>query len=165
MKKTLRVLLDTNIYEFLYKKGLEDILKLVESGKLIIYGCKVIRDELREIPKSVKQDKKSYRNSLLKIYDKLVIEKHSYSLKRLNETLAEEYLTAYKSVKGGTSKRKIFPDFLIVAVATIHRLDIVISEDDKTMKSRLALKAYEKVNKEYNFTTPNFISLKEITKL
>jgi hypothetical protein len=79
--------------------------------------------------------------------------------------LAEEYWKDYKSNKGGTSKRKIFPDFLIVAVATIHWLDIVVSEDNKTMKSRIALKAYNKINKEKKFNTPKFISLNELIKL
>jgi rRNA-processing protein FCF1 len=159
-----RVILDTNVYEFLYQKDLNSVLNLVESNHIKIYGCKLIRDELREIPKTAKVEKKSYRNLLLNLYDKLT-GKHSYPIEKIIETLAEEYWIKYKFIKGGTAKRKIFPDFLIVAIATIHRLDIVVSEDDKTMKSKKAIKAYNIVNKNNYLETPNLLSLEKLLKL
>ncbi len=77
MQQPMRVMFDTNIYELLYKKDKERVLGLVESGKIIVYGCKTIRDELREIPPAVKFDGRSYRISLLFIYGNLT-EGHSY---------------------------------------------------------------------------------------
>ncbi|MDD5163098.1 MAG: hypothetical protein PHD95_02705 [Candidatus ainarchaeum sp.] len=158
MKKPTRTMLDTNTYEILYKKEFSKILHKIESGELIVYGCGVIRNELREIPKSVTVDGKNYRGLLLSIYDQLTKD-HTYPVESLAETLAEEY---WKSYSGGVAKRKIFPDFLIVAVATLHRLDIVVSEDDKTMKSKLAMQAYEKVNAKNCLETPKFISIEEL---
>ena len=160
MKEPLRALLDTNTYEILYKKQFANLVKLIESNLVIIYGCKIVRDELREIPKSVKVDGKSYRSVLLSLYDEFT-KNHSFPVEDLVGDLAEKYWGFYK---GGTSKRKIFPDFLIVAVATLHRLDIVVSADDKTMKSNPAKKAYDKVNLKNGFKTPRFITLEKLVK-
>jgi len=154
----IRAILDTNVYEYLYKYDLARIDRLIEKGELVVYGCKVIRDELREIPREFKADGKSYRNILLGIYDTIIGE-HSFPVEKIIEVLAEEYWVEYA---GGVAKRKLFPDFLIVATATIHNLDIIVSQDDRTMKSNPARKAYEKANQRNGFETPRFISLKEL---
>ena len=52
-------------------------------------------------------------------------------------------------------------DFLIVAQATISRLDIVVSEDNRTMLSKKSRDVYDKINKEHDLITPNFIGYKE----
>lgn len=158
MKTPTRAMLDTNTYEILYKKEFSKILRSIESGELIVYGCGIIRNELREIPKNVIVDGKNYRGLLLSIYDQLTKD-HTYPAESLAEALAEDYWKAYS---GGVAKRKILPDFLIVAVATLHRLDIIVSEDDKTMKSKLAMHAYEKVNAKNCFETPKFISIEKL---
>lgn len=158
MEEQLRAMLDTNTYEVLYKKDLSKILRSIESGELIVYGCRVIRNELREIPKGVIVDGKNYRGLLLSIYDKLT-KGHTYPVESLAEALAEEY---WKTYNGGVAKRKILPDFLIIAVATLHRLDIIVSEDDKTMKSKPAMQAYEKVNAKNCLETPRFISIEKL---
>ena len=160
MKEPLRAMFDTNTYEVLYEKDLPQLLELVESNFLIVYGCKVIRDELREIPKSLTVEGKSYRQTLLAIYDQIT-KNHSYPLESLSETLAEEYWQAYK---GGVAKRKMIPDFLIVAIATIHRLDIIVSEDERTMKSRPAIAAYKRVNGQKELQTPRFIRIEELAR-
>ncbi len=161
MKEPLRAMLDTNTYEVLYKKDPLPVARLVKSGRLIVYGCKAIRDELREIPTTVRVGGKSYRNMLLSLYDEFT-ENHSCPLESLAETLAEEYWQAYK---GGVAKRKMMPDFLIVAIATIHRLDIIVSGDEKTMKSGPALRAYKQVNEKKSLETPKFISLEQLVRL
>jgi predicted nucleic acid-binding protein len=158
MIKTLRAMLDTNVYAFLYEKDFPRITKLVEEKKLVVYGCKIIRNELREIPKSAKVEGKSYRNKMLSIYDSLT-KRHSVPVEKLVEILASEY---WKNYKGGTSKRKIFSDFLIVAAATIHKLDIIVSEDESTMKSEPAIKAYDEANKKNGFKTPKFIEIEKL---
>jgi HD-GYP domain-containing protein (c-di-GMP phosphodiesterase class II) len=158
MKQQTRAMFDTNTYEFLYEKEPLSIIKLIKSGFLIVYGCKVIRDELREIPPTVKVDGKNYRNMLLSLYDDFT-KNHSYPVEGLAETLAEEY---WKEYHGCISKRKMLPDFKIVAVATIHRLDIIVSGDNKTMKAKNAMKAYETANKRNGLETPKFVSIEEL---
>ena len=153
-----RVLIDTNVYEKLYEYDLARVYALIESGKIIVYGCKVVRDELREIPPSVRVDGKSYRNQLLLLYGDLV-GKHSFPVESVIEFLAEEY---WKEYNGGIPKRKIFSDFLIVATASIHKLDIIVSNDERSMKSNPAVKAYDKANQINSFSTPRFISIEEL---
>ncbi|MBI4162733.1 MAG: hypothetical protein HY513_03545 [Candidatus Aenigmarchaeota archaeon] len=55
-------------------------------------------------------------------------------------------------------------DMLIVAEATISELDIVVSEDNRTMISHPAKKAYYTTNKDHNFITPNFIGYDEFKR-
>ncbi|HZX20447.1 MAG TPA: hypothetical protein VFF13_05525 [archaeon] len=158
MTKYLRAMLDTNVYALLYKSGLEKISEMVESGKLVVYGCGVIRKELRAIPPAIKEDGKSYRNSLLGVYDKLA-GKHDVPVAELSHELAKQYIKEYT---GGTSRYKIYADFLIVATATIHGLDLIVTEDEKTMKSRLARAAYNKVNEKNGLTTSVFVELEKL---
>ena len=161
MNEKLRIILDTNTYEFIKQKYLPHVLHLLKSKKIVIYGCKTVREELRNIPKSDKIDGKSRRNILLSLYDELVKD-HDYFVGKIVEILAEEYWKAYA---GGIPKRKIFPDFLIVAVASMHNLDIVVSEDESSMKSNPALQAYRKVNERSKFRTPNFNTLDDLLSL
>ena len=76
--------------------------------------------------------------------------------------MAEEY---WKEYEGGSPKTKIFSDFLIVAISTIHRLNLIVSEDNRTMKAPVSMNAYEKANQRNALKTPKFISIKEIAKL
>ena len=156
--KQLKAMIDTNLYERIFKYDLQRILELIGREKILVYGCKTIRDELRNIPKSVRFEGKSYRGQLLSLYDDLV-GKHSFPVENVAESLAMEYWEEYK---GGVPKRKIFPDFLIVSTATIHNLDIIVSGDERTMKSGPAKKAYDIANRNNGFTTPRFISINEL---
>ena len=154
----MRAMFDTNTYALLYEYDLPRILKLVESGQLVVYGCQVIRNELRDIPKDVVVERKNYRIQLLFVYDKLVKDR-SYPVERVVEVLANEYWSEYR---GSIPKRKILPDFKIVAVASIHELDVIVSEDERTMKAGAAKRAYEIVNHRNAFRTPKFLSLHEL---
>ncbi len=156
----LRAILDTNIYEALYRKDLWRVSSLIESHRLIVYGCKIVRDELRDIPKSLMVDGRNYRNLLLSVYD--TVAKRTLPVENLSEALAEEYWLAYE---GGVPKRKMVPDFLIVAIATIHNVDIVVSEDERTLKSGPARRAYEQVNQKKKLKTPGIITLEKLLSL
>jgi hypothetical protein len=80
-------------------------------------------------------------------------------------SLASKYFIVYKEL-GGTAKEKdIENDFLIVAAASIKSLDVVVSEDNKTMKDRTAMKSYEIVNKLNGLRTPEFIGYELFKKL
>src|SRR3989344_7570346 len=125
----IRAMIDTNVYEFLYKEHLDDLKNLIDSNKFIIYGCRVVRAELREIPQEIKYEGRNFRNALLSLYDR-VAGKHSYPVEGVAEFIAEQYWMEYI---GGIAKRRILDDFRIVAVASIHGLDVVVSEDEHSM--------------------------------
>ena len=151
-------MLDTNVYESLLFRYLDNLTKMIEQGQIIVYGCNIVRKELRETSKSAKYEGKSFRNALLSAYDN-VTDSHSYPAESVVDFIAEEY---WKGYEGGIAKRKMMKDFRIVAVSSIHNLDIIVSEDNHSMKSRLAIEAYIKVNERNGFRTPMFYSINQI---
>jgi len=71
--------------------------------------------------------------------------------------LAKEYYKVYNELEGMRSSDEIMNDMLIVACGSIHELDIVVSEDRKTMSSEKCIKAYRIVNGLRKYKTPDFI--------
>ncbi len=156
--RLLKVLLDTNIYGVLVEKGkLGLVEQILKTGKVAVYGCKLIRDELRETPAWKSAAGKKLRNTMLQTHDVLV-GKHLIQITPAITRLATEYARVYR---GNVSVSQMLADFLIVSTATIKGLDVVCSEDDKTMKSGKAIQAYRQINQENGLETPNFIGFKE----
>ena len=161
MPEKLRAILDTNVYGILLEDKTHLIPKINKSEKICIYGFEVIRKELRAIPKDTILNDENFRISALKLYDALVHD-HSLNVNTFIMKLAKNYQEAYN---GGISKEKLWKDFLIVAAATIHQLDIVVSQDQHSMLSDLAVKAYNEVNEKYQLVTPKFYSITELERL
>ena len=156
LEKSLRVLLDTNVYGNIFDIGdPEEFLVSVEKSDLIICGCDVIRKELRKIPKEQK-----LRKLALSAYDLLVDFKRNYAVNDLVKTLAVEYSGHYSS-----SFKNMENDFLIVATASIHNIEIVVSDDEKTMTNSKAIKAYHAINQKFQLSVPKFIKFEEFKKL
>ena len=161
----LRIILDTSIYGKLIEDRLED--EIIEKANvhkhdLIIYGLRVIRNEIRAAPKHSK-DRYDLRTALLKLYDALIRD-HELEIKPLANTLALLYYRHYRKNGGSVSWKQMMNDMLIVAEATISKLDIIVSDDNRTMLSDPAKAAYLAVNKEHNLLTPNFIGYNEFKR-
>lgn len=166
----VRVLFDTSMYSRFIedKEGEKLVGAIIREEDFIVHNFKLIRNELRHIPKKkVVKDRqfhsKKLKIILLEIYDKIV------RGKPINETsgikqLAAEYLAEYIALKGGISGEKLENDFKIVACASLNGMDILYSEDDSSMKSEKARQAYLNVNLRHNLRTPNFISYNELKK-
>ena len=164
-----RVLPDTNFYELMLKYlEIEKIRKIKESGVIVFYGADIIRKELRATPKTkkeiVRNELLKLRNALLLIYD-LLIAKHQYTIDSKINQLSDNYYIAYKTLKGKATKEEIINDFKIVACASIHEINILVSNDNKTMLSAESKKAYNSVNSLNKLRTPNFIGFEEFKKL
>lgn len=157
-----RLLLDTNIYGELIFDGDFTKLKAAIPKKYVIHGFKVVRDELRDLPKEIKVEGKNLRIGLLHIYDELT--KKSYGVTEEMAALADDYYVNYRQMGGSKSKDKIYNDFLIVACASSQQIDVVVSEDTKTMLVENALKAYNLVNNVEKMKTPNFIGYLEFKR-
>ena len=158
-----RVLLDTNIYGDVVERGDAAIIRsLAEKGVheiLAVYGNSVVRKELREIPRKAEVSRK-LRLAVLSLYD-LLVGGRSLELTAGMCELAENYLRAYKELKGQLPRsklthEKLYNDFLIVATATMKNLDVVYLSDAETMLSEEALKAYRIVNDVKKLRTPGF---------
>lgn len=154
-----RLLADTNFYGILAKDA--ERLKVVSGIKsnsgLIVYGFKTIRDELRDIPKKIKIEGKSLRIDLLNLYDEIT-GKHSLGFNDVIAKRADDYYKAYREFGGFKPKNEISDDFIIVSCASLNNLDIVVSNDEKSMLAENALRAYNLVNSVIGKKTPKFIS-------
>ena len=164
-----RVMPDTNVYEFILRFVEKKVFEqAVVGGRLVFYGNNLIRKELREIPKVEQQmiggKMKSLRNALLSLYD-LMVGRHHYEITSQMEELAEKYFTVFKELGGNAAWKDLAADFTIVACASLHNLDLLVTEDAKTMTSDFAMKSYRSVNKLVGFSTPSFIRFQEFKTL
>ncbi|MBS3169277.1 hypothetical protein J4210_02230 [Candidatus Woesearchaeota archaeon] len=158
-----RLLLDTNIYGEMIFDAEYNLLKENIAKKVVVHGFKVVREELRDVPRSSRISGRNLRVALLHIYDEMV--KKSYVDDSTIKDLAEKYYIQYKKNGGNHSRDKMTADFSVVACATIHQIDIVVSEDNKTMLIETAIKAYNLINKSLQKRTPNFIGYLEFKRL
>src|SRR3989338_1384593 len=154
-----RVLLDTSVYGRLVsdETTLQSLEREQETHHIIVYGTRAIRQEIRRTPKNITLEGRKLRILLLNIYDTLVQkDNHDLAYNKLVETLSEDYFKEYKKEGGSLSTQEMSNDLIIIAVATIYQLDIVVSDDERSMFSKSARRAYEKVNKEYGMKNPIF---------
>ena len=155
----LRVIFDTNIYgKVLEEKNFEEITtKIKDDENFKVYGFQLIRKELRDTPKSEKLGKLSKRNLLLTLYDKLTKGKYLKDSIEINR-LALKIYNSYREFGGirNWNKTNIDVDFTIVACASFYKLDIVVSDDSKTLLSKPARKAYKHICVKEGTWQPNF---------
>lgn len=155
----LRVIFDTNIYgKLVEENNFRDIAtQIAEDKDFKIYGFQPIRKELRDTPKSAKLGKFNKRNLMLSLYDGITEGKYLKDSLKIHR-LAMKFYNTYRDFGGirNWQKTNIDIDFTIVACATFYKLDLVISDDSKTMLSKSALKAFKHVCVKEGFWQPNF---------
>ena len=156
-----KVIFDTNIYGNIIIDEKSELSKN-KLNQFIIYGNKVIKNELRNAPKKKDKYSKNLRMDLLRLYDDLV--KHDLKITKEVIELAENYYRIYKEFKGYIQYKKIINDFIIVACASLYKLDIVISSDEKSMLSINAVRAYNIVNEIKKLRTPDFINYEKFKR-
>jgi len=157
-----KILLDTNIYGKIVVDAEKKLIhakihSAQDSLSFLIYGFVIIRKELRAVKRVV--EGMNLRSDLLKVYDDLV--KKTYPLENEMERLAEEYFNTYLNLGGTTPKDKLFNDLLIIACASIKNLNVVVSEDRRTMLGEVAVRAYQQINNNNNYPQPEFLSYEE----
>ena len=159
----LRVIFDTNIYGLLLKEKDADELEsgIINDKEFIVYGYKPIRQEIRDIPKITKLSKKT-RILLLNLYDRVTSNHFLENSIKITE-LARKYYDYYRNsggIYGWDTSIRI--DFMIVACASFHGLDVIYSDDNKTLLGKPALKAYRHINLKENFRTPSFLKYTDL---
>lgn len=161
----LRVLLDTNIYgNLLEEADAEEIEQRIKEEKdFIIYNFPLIRKEIRNIPKLTEASRKA-RLSLLEMYDRIT-EGHFLKDSIEINNLAMKYYNQYRHLGGIYNwDTNIRVDFMIVACASFYGLDIVYSDDQRTMLGKTALKAYQHININERLRSPNFLKYIDLLK-
>ncbi len=159
----LRVIFDTNIYGRLASEpdGLTLEERIRNEKYFIVYGYAPIRQEIRNIPKSSKLSQRN-RMLLLNLYDKITGNHLLPDSIKVNH-LAKKYFDYYQQSGGGYSwQSSIKFDFMIVACASIHGLDIIYSADNKTMSNKTAIKTYHHINLNEYYRTPHFLKYEEL---
>jgi len=154
-----RIIFDTSVYGELIKEAniANAIIELVPA-KYVIYGTKIIRNELRDIAKEARIEGMSKRNLLLQLYDSFVRQDHhDLDATALIEIIASEFYKKYRANGGSKSLQEMINDLRIVACASFYSLDIVVPNDEKSMLSEHALPAYTAVCKEFSLHVPVFI--------
>ncbi len=161
-----RAIFDTNIYGMIVDENNSEEIqrKIVSKKDLIVYGYQPIRKELRDVPRTTKISKK-IRVKLLSVYDWIIRGHVLQNSDAINE-LAKSYYVQYRKnggIHGWETTMKV--DFLIVACGSVNCLDVIYSEDNKTMRCEAAMKSYESVNERENFRTPNFLKYSDLLSL
>ncbi len=161
-----QVLLDTNIYGVMVIDFSLDLIKerLSHKKDLIIFGSKVIRKELRATPTKIKMEGSNLRIDMLTLYDELT-QQRTIDITSEMEELAGQYYLSYAKLGGSEKRESIWSDFLIVATATLKQMDIVISNDENTMKSKEAKSGYELVNEIRKLRNPQFLNYEQFKEL
>lgn len=160
-------MLDTSVYGKLIEETgvLNRVSNKIKSHEFMIYGNPIIRKELRATPKTFVHGVKKLRILLLNLYDNFIAkDNQNLKLNKLVETLSHDYFVEYKRNKGGSSNEAISNDLAIIATATIYQLDVVISDDERTMLSEKAVSSYKSVNKKYGLKDPKFIKYSQFKK-
>ena len=161
-----RILFDTSIYGYLESDPHTlEIIKIKYKKDFILYGCSTIRKELKNTPKEIVHEKHKVRIVLLNIYDSFIVkENHDLKYNKLVETLASDYFKEYRKNGGSLSNDALKNDLIIIATATIYKLDIIVSADKKSMLSEKAIRSYMEVNKIYGMRDPEFILYEKFKK-
>lgn len=159
----LRVIFDTNIYGLLAVEQHIDIIekKIEQDKNFVVYGFQPIRKELRDTPSNLKLGKLNKRNLMLSLYDRITHGRYFQDSITINR-LALKYYNAYRHYNGVYNWNIVKIDFTIVACAVYYNLDIIYSEDNKTLVSRQALKAYHNVNIKENLRGVTFYTYKDL---
>ncbi len=144
---------------FLFEElNIEQIGDQITADKdFIIYGFPPIRKELRDTPKSERLGRFNTRNLLLNLYDKFTKGRYLHDSLEIHQ-LALKFYNTYRSFGGikNWQESNIDIDFTIVACASTYRLDLVISDDSRTLLSKPALKAYKHICVKDALWQPNF---------
>ncbi len=161
-----KLLLDTNIYgELVVDPHISKFRDLLITSKgIVVFGSKIVRQELRATPKKIKIEGSNLRIDLLSLYDFLVKER-TVDLNKEIESLAQSYYATYRELGGSWGYKEMQNDLLIVATASIKQMDIVVSNDEATMQSEQALRTYTLVNSIKQIKNPLFINYEEFKKL
>mgnify|MGYP001598317108 FL=1 len=159
----LRVVFDTNVYGLLIIENDNEKIRdsITKDKDFLVYGAKIIRNELRDTPKNIRVGRFNARSLLLSLYDEITrgrqVEDHG-----LVSDLAIDFYNEYVKIGGKRSWKEMHNDFMIVAYACSNNLDVLISEDAKTMLSKRALESYKNIAVKANLRVPNFWTYKDL---
>ena len=149
----MRIYVDTSVVGGFYDKEFEEatkvLFKKVEKGEIILVVSELLDAELLRAPKHV-------RNHLDK-YSKKQIQR--VELTEEAKILADRYIA--EQVVGATSKA----DCQHIAIATINKVDVLVSWNFKHIVNLKRIRGYNAVNLKLNYTMLEIRTPREILEL
>ena len=149
----MRIYIDTSVVGGFYDKEFDEatreLFKKVEKGEITLIVSELLEAELLRAPEHV-------RNHLDK-YSKKQIEK--VELTEEAKVLADRYIA--EQVVGKTSKA----DCQHIAIATINKVDVLVSWNFKHIVNLKRIRGYNSVNLKNNYTMLEIRTPKEILEL
>ena len=149
----MRIYIDTSVvggfYDKEFDKATREFFKKVEKGKIVLVVSELLQAELLRAPEHV-------RNHLDK-YSKKQIQR--IELTEEAKILADRYIA--EQVVGKTSKA----DCQHIAIATINKVDVLVSWNFKHIVNLSRIRGYNSVNLKNNYTMLEIRTPKEILEL
>jgi predicted nucleic acid-binding protein len=149
----MRIYVDTSVvggfYDKEFDEATKELFKKVEKGEIILVVSELLDAELLRAPEHV-------RNHLDK-YSKKQIQR--VELTEEAKILADRYIA--EQVVGATSKA----DCQHIAMATINKVDVLVSWNFKHIVNLKRIRGYNSVNLKLNYTMLEIRTPKEILEL
>ena len=161
-----RILFDTSVYgkligEFPIEAKSFHLHSTLRK-RFIVYSCNVIRAELRRAPQLPTPTGADLRRSLLHLHDTIV--RNQFSIDKEVDALAIAYFKRAKDI--GSVKVQSWDsmqnDLSILACATLQRLDVVFTNDLRTMLGRYVVSAVREVNQARGLTSPSLLPYEDL---
>ena len=151
--KQQRIYIDTSIvggfFDTEFEKETKLLFQRLENKEVIFVVSTMLGQELRDAPQHVK--------TLLQKYDKSCFEEVEMTAEA--RQLANQYIV--EKVVGKTS----FEDCCHIALATIHKVDVLASWNFKHIVNLERIKGYNGVNLKMNYSIIEIRNPKELVKL
>jgi len=150
LKMIQRIYIDTSVigglFDREFSKDTKPFFERVESGEFKIVYSEVTNDELMNAPEHVKHYLRNIKPS----------SKEFVTINQDATELAETYLT--EKVVGKTSQA----DCLHIALATVHKVDLLLSWNFKHIVNLGRIRGYNSVNLKLGYQTLEIRTPKEI---
>jgi predicted nucleic acid-binding protein len=129
--------------------GQKKLVEQIFEGQYIAVVSDMTLAELEEAPKQVRE-----------LADKIISENSEFvTAGELDKDLAEKY------VKEKIVTRKFYSDALHIAIATIHKVDVLVSWNFKHIVNLNRIRQYNSVNLKHGYTMIEIRSPMEIVEI
>jgi predicted nucleic acid-binding protein len=153
IQKSMRLYIDTSIFggffETEFQLWTKKLVEQIFEGQYIAVVSDMTLAELEEAPKQVRE-----------LADKIISENSEFvTAGELDKDLAEKY------VKEKIVTRKFYSDALYIAIATIHKVDVLVSWNFKHIVNLNRIRQYNSVNLKHGYTMIEIRSPMEIVEI
>lgn len=153
IQKSMRLYIDTSIFggffETEFQLWTKKLVEQIFEGQYIAVVSDMTLAELEEAPKQVRE-----------LADKIISENSEFvTAGELDKDLAEKY------VKEKIVTRKFYSDALHIAIATIHKVDVLVSWNFKHIVNLNRIRQYNSVNLKHGYTMIEIRSPMEIVEI